>query len=79
MERVPTPEQREAIHDRHPDILVEAGAGSGKTATTVDVMSEGTADTSMIEIGLPALGRRKIFDRKSVMLSPTSMPENMKL
>ena len=38
-----------------------------------------SADTSMIEIGLPALGRRKILDRKSVILSPTSMPENMKL
>ena len=50
-----------------------------KTATTVAVMSDGTPDTSIIEIGFPCAGKRKIFDIKSLIVSPTSMPENMKL
>ncbi|MNC91496.1 hypothetical protein D3C83_77700 [compost metagenome] len=47
------------------------------TATTVEVMSDGTPETSMIEIGLPALGMRKMRPMKSAIVSPTSMPENM--
>ncbi len=47
------------------------------TATTVEVMSDGTPETSMIEIGLPSLGMRKMRQMKSAIVSPTSMPENM--
>ncbi len=46
-------------------------------ATTVEVMSEGTPETSMIEIGLPSDGMRKTLPMKSPIVSPTSMPENM--
>jgi len=35
-ERVPTPEQRAAIETRAPEVLVEAGAGTGKTGVMVD-------------------------------------------
>ena len=48
------------------------------TATTTEVISEGTPDTSMIEIGLPSPGRRKTRARKLAIVSATSMPENMK-
>jgi hypothetical protein len=47
-------------------------------ATTTEVISDGTPDTSMIEIGLPPPGRRKMRARKSAIVSATSMPENMK-
>ena len=48
------------------------------TATTTAVMSDGTPDTSMIEIGLPSPGIRNTRARKSAIVSATSMPENMK-
>ncbi len=41
-------------------------------------MSDGTPDTSTIEIGLPLAGSRKILPMKFAMLSAISMPENMK-
>ena len=47
------------------------------TATTVAVMSDGTPETSMIDIGLPFEGIRKILAMKSFIVSATSMPENM--
>ena len=47
------------------------------TATTVEVMSDGTPETSMMAIGLPLEGMRKILPMKSAIVSPTSMPENM--
>ena len=46
------------------------------TATTVAVMSDGTPETSMIEIGLPFEGMRKILAMNAIIVSATSMPEN---
>jgi hypothetical protein len=48
------------------------------TDTTTEVISDGTPDTSMIEMGLPSPGRRKMRWMKVDMVSATSMPENMK-
>jgi hypothetical protein len=60
-----------------PDRIVEHQALS--TATTTLVISLGTPDTSMIEIGLPSPGRRKMLAMKLAIVSDTSMPLNMKL
>ena len=49
------------------------------TATTTLVISLGTPDTSMIEIGLPSPGRRKMRLIKLAIVSDTSIPLNMKV
>jgi hypothetical protein len=41
-------------------------------------MSDGTPETSTIEIGLPLAGSRKILPMKLVIESAISIPENMK-
>ena len=56
-----------------------ARARRDSTATTTPVMSDGTPDTSMIEIGRPSDGSRNILPMKFAIVSATSMPENMKL
>jgi hypothetical protein len=60
-----------------PDRMSRTPAAT-RTATTTSTMSDGTPDRSMIAIGLPSAGRRKIFARKSAIVSETSMPLNMK-
>ena len=47
-------------------------------ATTTEVISLGTPETSMIEIGLPSPGRRKMRPTNPAIVSATSIPENMK-
>ena len=54
------------------DVQVDLSYGLVATALV------GRPDTSITEIGLPSPGRRKIRLMKLFMLSPTSMPENMK-
>ena len=49
------------------------------TDTTTEVISDGTPETSTIEIGRPWLGRRNSLARKPPIVSETSMPENMKV
>ena len=76
MERVPTPEQREAIHDRHPDILVEAGAGSGKTATTVDrymqLLDEGVETSEILVFTFTEKAANELRERVRKRLGPQS-------
>ena len=58
--------------------IAKSNVMRANTATTTLVMSDGTPDTSMIEIGLPSPGRRNTRARKAAIVSATSMPENMK-
>ena len=48
-------------------------------ARTKNRLAEGMAEVSMIEIGRPEAGRRKILAMNACIESATSMPENMKL
>ena len=76
MDREPTPEQWEAIRDRHPDILVEAGAGSGKTATTVDrymcLLDEGAKTNEILVFTFTEKAANELRERVRKRLGPGS-------
>src|ERR1700710_928785 len=74
IERAPTPEQRAAIEARGRDVLLEAGAGSGKTGGMVEryvrlVVDEGISPAAVLPFTFPDKAAAELRARVRAELS----------